>query len=338
MRKEREFTIVAKWTIFLYLLLCLPLFVFGQTIQISDGPPWSQVSIYSPPIISPDSAMVVYIMDGDTDGKPELYSVPMGGGESIKINKPLPTGFVRDFKVSPVTGTVVYAASRNATSFDVFELWKVPITGGTSIKMNKTLPNDSYDVFEYDVVYDGTREWVVYRTGSSSSGHHKLFSVPLNGTGSQSIEISIHPMVTGGGVNDGWVVLESGDLVVYEADAYDNGTFQWWVVPISGGSSVLSSEPLIVYGPVVSPDGVWVVYDRLLTLYSRGAGLPERAISCRNHSVYPGIVGRKTYSVSNDSRKVVYVTSDEVWSTPIDGSVCLIFKDGFESGTTGGWR
>lgn len=316
-----------------------PAILWGdETVQISDGQLWSQVNTYSPPIISPDSSMVVYIMDNDTNGKPELYSVSINGGQSVKINKDLPTGFVRDFKVSPVTGTVVYVASRNATSFDVFELWKVSINGGASIKMNKALPNDSYDVFEYDVVYDGVEERVVYRTGSSSSGHYKLFSVPLRSSGALSVEISIHPMVTGGGVNDGWVVLESGDTVIYEADAYDNGTFEWWMVEITGGVSIRSSEPLIVHGSVISPDRVWLIYDRGTTLYSRGTGLPERAISCRNHNVYPGIVGRKTYSVSNDSRKVVYVASDEVWSTPIDGSVCLIFKDGFESGGVTRWN
>lgn len=310
----------------------------GQTIQVSQGELWSTVNTFSPPKVSADSQYVVYIMDNDTQGKPELYSVPIDGGVETKINKPLPTGFVRDFKVSPISGTVVYAASRNAVSFDVFELFKVPVGGGTSVKMNKTLPNDSYDVFEYDVVFDGTTERVVYRTGSSSSGHHKLYSVPLNGTGSQSVEISIHPMVTGGGVKEGWVVLDSGNIVVYEADAYDNGTFEWWMVTIVGGVSVLSSEPIVVHGPVISPDNVWIVYDRGTMLYSRGTALPERAISCNSHSVYPGIIGGRTYSISNDSRKVVYVASDNVWVTPISGAVCEVFSDGFETGDLRRWQ
>ena len=41
---------------------------------------------------SPDSARVLYRADQDTDGVCELYSVPIGGGATVKLNAPLVAG------------------------------------------------------------------------------------------------------------------------------------------------------------------------------------------------------------------------------------------------------
>ena len=94
------------------------------------------------------------------------------------------------------------------------------------------------------------------------------------------------------------------------------------------------SQVSIYSPPIISPDSAMVVY----IMDGDTDGKPERAISCRDHIVYSGIIGRRPYSISNNSRKVVYVASDKVWSTDISGAICLIFKDGFESGGVTRWQ
>ncbi len=62
--------------------------------------------------ISPDSDRVVYLVDQDTPGIPELFSVPIAGGSSTKLNMELAglPGQVRDFLISPTSERVYYAA------------------------------------------------------------------------------------------------------------------------------------------------------------------------------------------------------------------------------------
>ena len=88
--------------------------------------------------VSPDNSTVVYIADQDTDGFDELYSVPIGGGPSTKLNGVLiDGGNVQSFQVSPDGSTVVYIARQDSRFLD--ELYSVPIGGGASTNLNGAL-------------------------------------------------------------------------------------------------------------------------------------------------------------------------------------------------------
>ena len=81
---------------------------------------------------------MVYRADQDTDNIIQLYSVPIGGGTSIKLNSTLVSGGgVNDLKISQDSTTVVYRADQDTDG--VVELYvsyfqltrddKVPHTG-----------------------------------------------------------------------------------------------------------------------------------------------------------------------------------------------------------------
>ena len=85
--------------------------------------------------VSPDNSTVVYIADQDTDGFDELYSVPIGGGATTKLNGVLPVGGdVDGYQVNPDGSTVVYRADQD--TYNVIELYSVSIGGGALTKLN----------------------------------------------------------------------------------------------------------------------------------------------------------------------------------------------------------
>ena len=67
---------------------------------------------------SPDGSIVVYRADQDTLLVDELYSVPIGGGPSIKLNDALPPDgdVLSNFRISPDGSAVVYVADRDTNN------------------------------------------------------------------------------------------------------------------------------------------------------------------------------------------------------------------------------
>ena len=410
MREQRNPELVPGWFLLLCLFLIWCGIAFGQTRQLSTGlidltslpiiSPDSQRAVYadaaglwSVPLhggpstllaalgsrqlfgaaqITPDGSRVVYISDQDTQGKPELYSVPISGGPSVRISKDLVLGgHVLNFDLSLSLDQVYYEA--DAVTNNTVELWRVPVTGGLSVRVNRTLPATNYDVFEY--ANGGSPEYVVYRVGRTVQGRYELWSVSATGTSSSARRISPSSMVTGGAVNDHFSISPDG-TVVYLADTIDDNRFDLWSVPIAGGASTRLDRndgrsvredfkvdasgvrysysatewwsvsitggaaipiPPPMPEPVRSPDGEWIVYGAGVGLWSSHTSGDHQLVSCPGQTVTATFVGKPTYSVSPDSRTVLYVAG-ELWSGPISGSICLIFKDGFESGNQGAWR
>lgn len=77
--------------------------------------------------LSPDGLHVVYIADADVDGVDEVFSVPVTGGASTKLNDPLVAGgTVELFRISPNSDRVVYRADQDTN--ELFELSSLPPT------------------------------------------------------------------------------------------------------------------------------------------------------------------------------------------------------------------
>lgn len=101
--------------------------------------------------------------------------------------------------------------------------------------------------------------------------------------------------------------------------------------------------------PVRSPDGLWTMQERRTgvdELWSIGTGPPQR-INCpmtQGGNVTLRYLGKPVYSVSADSRAVIYVGDAEVdgrfdlFVSPVSGCREAIFIDGFESGNFAGWN
>jgi Tol biopolymer transport system component len=179
----------------------------------------------------------VYVADQDADEVVELYSVPIIGGASVKLNPPLAgsKGDVRGaapempnpFRISPDSRRVVYVADQDTDN--VYELYSVPIAGGRSAKLNPVLAGGRGEIRGADnmvanpflVTADSRR--VLYLADQETVGVMELHSVPIAG----GKVVRLNPPLAGGHgtivgadyeVNNPFRISPDGRRAVYVAD------------------------------------------------------------------------------------------------------------------------
>ncbi len=225
---------------------------------VADGDVRGADPAVNPFRISPDGGWVVYTADQDTDEVIEIYSVPIGGGEAVKLNPVLAGGkgdvrgastdMANPFRISPDSSRVVYVADQEKDS--VFELFSVPIAGGPSVKLNPVLAKGRGEI----------------RGADNSVANPFLFTA-------------------------------DGRRVLYLADQEDVGVMELYAVAVTGGAvtklnralsaprqaggegAIVGADYEVNHPFRISPDGRWAVYvadqdaDEVIELYS--SELPE---------------------------------------------------------------
>src|SRR5262245_39333309 len=128
--------------------------------------------------IGPRGRRVVFGGDLDVDGVQDLYSVPLLGGERVKLNGSLvgTNPVAPSLRIDPAEKRVVFLA--RTPSGRALELYTVPIEGGRIVKLNPQLPTNAR-VFRFEIAPDGKR--VVYLADQEQTGVRELFSVPIDG-------------------------------------------------------------------------------------------------------------------------------------------------------------
>ncbi len=113
------------------------------------------------PVITADSARVVYLADAVQDGLNELYSVPIGGGTAVKLNRSLTAGGdVQNYRLTPDSNWAIYGADGEGDGTD--ELYAAPIAGGTVLDVSGPL------VFGGDVILKYVTLPIVWEVSSNS--------------------------------------------------------------------------------------------------------------------------------------------------------------------------
>ncbi|THB81335.1 MAG: hypothetical protein D3926_02630, partial [Desulfobacteraceae bacterium] len=138
-------------TIFISTLLVM---LFTAAPLLATGYPLSDIKKdqdYSNLVgISPNGSHLVYTAKYGSQGATHLYSVPVDGGEPVRLSPDFPCGGGVATGIQPeinATSThVVYRARLSPTDPD--ELFSVPITGGTSVQLNSEL-NTGEDISIY---------------------------------------------------------------------------------------------------------------------------------------------------------------------------------------------
>jgi len=144
----------------------------GGPVQLTSSHVWSFQ-------IGADGRRVVYSV---RNAGFELYSVPSGGGASVRLNAALVAGGdVGLYEVSADGTRVVYIADQEQDGR--FELYSVPSDASSPpVKLNGPLV-DGGNVLPYnrgfELSADGTR--VVYRADQETDGVDELYSVPIDG-------------------------------------------------------------------------------------------------------------------------------------------------------------
>jgi hypothetical protein len=179
-----------------------------------------------------DSQFVIYLADQEVENRVEMFRVPVGGGQAVKLSPPLVAGGnVTDFRIDPDSGRVVYMADQ-ATN-EVFELWSVLGAGGGLAKLNGPLvAGGDVGLFQIDPLSDRA----VYSADQETDGKYELYSVPL--TGGTPVKLN-PPIVLGGGGDSGlysdWDVNPIVPVVVFiarEAGALGGRVYS---IPTVGG-------------------------------------------------------------------------------------------------------
>lgn len=178
--------------------------------------------------ISPDGSTVVYTADQITNNVHELFSVPIGGGTSVRLNGPLPPGgAIFEFAFAPDSSVVVYRGDQQTDGFN--ELYSVPLGGGAFTQLSDPAFGE---MFFFRVSTDSSA--VVYQT--SNTGQEVLLSVPIGGG---PVTVLNGPMDATDQV-EGFELSDDGRWVVFSTNVIEDDaepmTPRLFSVPIRGGA------------------------------------------------------------------------------------------------------
>ena len=121
---------------------------------------------------SPNSSLVLYRAEQNSDGLMELFSVSSGGGTPVRLNATLVAGGnVVRASFSPDGSRVVYLADQDTN--EEFELYAVPSFGGSPVKISGPMTGGG-NVIDWQFSPDGQR--VVYRADQDVDEQFELYS------------------------------------------------------------------------------------------------------------------------------------------------------------------
>lgn len=315
----------------------------GTVTQLNPAlPPGGSTGLFGF-AISPDGSRVVYSADQETNNVHEIFSVPIGGGPSVKLNGTLPAnGAIFQFQITPDSTSVIYRGDEVTGGID--ELFQVPIAGGTSTRIS----TPGVHAFNYAISADSST--VVYQTSTGGQGLEELFSVPVAG----GTVTQLNAPVPVGETVASFEVSNDGSTVIYSTgfiDADEAPNTALFSVPIGGGTPIkLTPEFPTGSGPSggdISPDSSFVVYEAdkdtpgVRELYGVSInGGPSTKLNG------PLVMGGDAGSVrfSSDSNWILYLADqetdevDELYSLPREAltpPVVFIFSNDSSSAETG---
>jgi hypothetical protein len=175
--------------------------------------------------LSPALDRAWYLADARSDGRTELFSVPVDGSSAaVRLNGNLPSG------------GQVHLADQAVTN--QLELYSVPAAGGTSVRLS-AVPVAGGDVWlEEPLVTESGL--VVYRADALDDDEVELFAVPADGSAAP-LRLNA-PMPHAGFVLEAELV-PGGARVIYKADQTIDDEYQLWSVP-----SDASAAPVALLG------------------------------------------------------------------------------------------
>jgi len=210
----------------------------GNPVQLNSPSANGGQDIGRTILISPDAKRVIYQADQVEDEVDELFSVPIRGGESIKLNGPLVEGgdvFIR-FAITPDSQRVVYLADQNIDQVD--ELFSVPASGGTATRISipSTVPNDDISQ-RFQLAPNG--EFVYYSKFENGRSSSFLARAPVSGGASTKLDRS---MPTSGFIRS-FMVTPNGEKVIYTADRDVRSSRELYRIPAAGGIPTKINAP-----------------------------------------------------------------------------------------------
>ncbi len=303
-----------------------------SSTQLSDGHTFSEVWFAStPPQVSPDGQYAVYVQDAITNGAHELWSVPLAGGNPVRLSDVLLSGQAVKFAISPDSNYVVYLVDQDVVG--VPELYSVDIAGGSRTKLNMNFYSLPGQV--RDFLISPTSQRVYYAADGEVNNVIELWRVDIDGGTSTRLNAEVTSSYD---VYEYAVGLTTGgsERVVYRVGRSTVSEYELWSVPGTGSSSsagrisrTLSDGAVEGYFQI-SPNGTRVLY--LADSPNASFNLYSVAITGGSSIQLNGALGgadgvKPDFRISPDSTTAVYRSDegtdlvDELYSVPLTGGV-----------------
>lgn len=270
---------------------------------------------------SSDGKFVVFVADDNSDGIPDLFSVPVGGGPTNKLSQNLSLdNALLNFKITPNGKTVLYVVS-DVAGPDIQNLYSVSIQGGVPRLLTSNLVGERNALSNSYVITPDSKS-VVFK---------ELEIVRVDGGVIVSIfrfdHVSVVPVAGGmvtrlspdfveeGGRVESFQLSPDGAHIVYLAAQDFDEKFELFSVPTTGGIAVPLNRELVPNGNVfdfkISPDSNTVVYraDAIFANVKEIFKVPViggDSIKLNDNIVLN--VNVSSFNFSADSQYVVYTT------------------------------
>lgn len=294
-------------------------------------------------VISPNSSRVVFLDNQIASNSDELFSVPIVGGTTVRLNIPLTNSAdirTEEFRITPNSQNVVFKALKSPNQI---ALYSSPIDGGGALEISSPLSSEftvdnSRPNEPFQITPDSTT--VVYLESPNitpSNLPYKLWSVPV--VGGTAVQLS-QQLPAGHGISSNtYRLTPDGESVVYHV-FITNTRSELYSASIAGGQNTLLTASDNT-GEVLSsrfyftPDGTRLMYrgrDELPTLNelfsTKLSGDTPLRLNDRNLDARD--VG-SFFELTADGQTAVYTASADVssagrriYSVPIGGGLTNI--------------
>lgn len=273
---------------------------------------------------SADGNHVIYRADQEENGTLELFSVPIGGGTTIKLNSQLVfEGDVLATMPGPDASSVLYRAEQDLLS--VTDLYLVDVVGSLPQRINDPILGPVGSVDEFAISPDG--EYVVYRADQTIFGVTELWSVPTSG----GAAVRLNEDLADG--DEVWVfqIDATSSRVVFRTES------ELWSSPITGGGATRLAEEAqhIGFDYAITPDGLTVVAHLFLGAHSTvgvmqiGGGPVTNLLPAEIR--YTRLNNDANLEMTTDGSRVVFaaldlaggITPRHLFSVPLTGGLAV---------------
>jgi len=214
---------------------------------------------------------VLYFTDGDGNGTSELYSVPVRGGPSVRLDEEVgPGGAGPRSVLSSSLGRALFFARADYRVDEA--LLSVPLAGGAATRLNGLHARGPEQGYVRSYVSKPDGEHVVYIAQQDHLGHFDLYAVPSDGS---AAPVKLHdagawsasvppPDMTVGVDGASFRLTADGARVVHLADPDGNGRHELFVAPLDASAPALAlgSGEGVQTGFALAPADAQVVFLR----------------------------------------------------------------------------
>lgn len=204
--------------------------------------------------ITPDSRRVIYELEQETLGEPELYSVPIGGptAAAVKLNPELDPGNLVSFHYLSQDGSRVVMGLRYPQA--AAQLYSAPVAGpaGTAIPLDGPLVAGG-DLSLFMGTIPGR---IFFIADAETLGKEELWTAPID-TPNARVRLSPPLPASGDVANEVVRLSDDATRIYFSADATVDDRNDLYVAPADGsGPATLLSGTMVAAGDIERVDEV----------------------------------------------------------------------------------